>query len=302
MRQACKFSERRLGLVVTDVLGTDDPVQSYFTFKNSKLLLFLALLSVLAGMLYNRFGLPPLGSTTLIKREYQPFMSASNYNDRYVENDRFQKTHVFESGDQKRNYKAYMPRDLGEGIHPVIFLFHGSGRSGAAMVERWIENADEEGIVLIAPDGLNENWGRGSDMTSFLPDLVEDAAKHYPIDKERMFLFGHSSGGVYVNYMSQVYPDLFLAAAIHGALLKPGNFPATDKDEKMPFMYIVGTKDIRFPVWPTERSARAMARKGHHTELVLLSGHTHWYYDLAPQINAIAWSFFEEVQEQASQH
>ena len=35
-------------------------------------------------------------------------------------------------------------------------------------------------------------------------------------------------------------------------------------------------------------------RNGFNAQLVEMAGHDHWYYDLAPKINATAWTFLKE--------
>lgn len=226
-------------------------------------------------------------------------MSSKSYSKRYVENDSGQKFERFESIHETRLYNAYIPKNLSDGKHPAVFLFHGAGRTGASVIERWRDNADENGFILIAPHGIRENWGRGTDLRGLIPNLVEDASQKYPIDTDRMFLFGHSAGALYVNWATMRYPEIFVASALHGGALEAHKIPLeSSKDIRMPIIYVLGTHDSVFPKWNIERSARKMHERGHETEFILLPGHTHWYYDLAPQINNIAWDFFERYLQQ----
>ena len=264
-----------------------------------KLLRYLILLLALVGSLafYARqSGFNPSAKpTTLITKKYKPYISPSNYSRRYIETAQGQDKHFVKTAAGSRRYNAYMPSNLGAGNHPAVFLFHGGQRTGASMIERWKSRADKKKFIIIAAHGINGAWNDKEDAVHLIPALIEDAASRYPIDTRNIFMFGHSAGGNLVNYASVLYPHLFKAGAIHAGAIHESRLPnAKWGHPPMPLIYINGTHDDLFRVPQVTRSAEAMAQRGHHTELVLITNHTHWYYDQAPQINAIAWRFFEQ--------
>jgi len=58
----------------------------------------------------------------------------------------------------------------------------------------------------------------------------------------------------------------------------------------------VGTNDSFFPL-PVVRATRdALNAKGFNSELTEIKGHTHWYYDKAPEINRSAWEFLKRYE------
>jgi len=262
--------------------------------QNLTKVIFIVIFGGILLLYYDKFGMPFVGATDLVKKEHQPFLNPESYSKRYIENDTGQTFEQFESIHETRSYNVYVPDNLGEGKHPAIFVFHGAMRTGASVVERWKSNADKHGLIIVGAHGHNKNWGKGTDIYGLIPALVKDAKSKYPIDKDRMFMFGHSAGALYANWATMRYPDLFVASAIHGGALKANKIPLKSiHDKQMPIIYILGNKDTVFSKWPIEKSARKMSKRGHDTEFVLLIEHTHWYYDLAPQINNIAWDFFE---------
>ncbi len=54
-----------------------------------------------------------------------------------------------------------------------------------------------EKVLVLAPNGLNSTWSFrrvGSPDTSFALAVIEDAARRFPIDRERIFISGYSWG------------------------------------------------------------------------------------------------------------
>jgi predicted esterase len=61
----------------------------------------------------------------------------------------------------------------------------------------------------------------------------------------------------------------------------------------MPIAIFVGKNDELFPL-PLVRATRdALNAHGFNSELTEIAGHTHWYYDRAPEINRSAWAFLK---------
>ena len=57
-----------------------------------------------------------------------------------------------------------------------------------------------------------------------------------------------------------------------------------------PFM---GLNDQFFPLSVVRSTRDALNAGGFNPELIELKGHTHWYYDKAPEINRKAWDFLK---------
>jgi len=164
------------------------------------------------------------------------------------------------------------------------------------MIEKWKSTADKKGIILIAPHAKGGAWDFKKDSDEMIPALLDDAKKHYVIDPQRTYLFGHSAGGNLVNNAAIIHADLFAAGAIHSGVLHPERFPKSKrKQRKTPIAIINGSNDDLARLQTIKNSAEALAQLGHPTELMIIKGHTHWYYDLAPQINALAWRFMKDL-------
>ena len=99
-----------------------------------------------------------------------------------------------------RSYHLKEPDDW-DGVTPlpVLLHFHGWMRQGDLIVHHGrISGASRRrGVLLLAPNGRDRTWGfrsSGSGDVAFAAAVIEDAAKRYPIDRERIFVSGYSYG------------------------------------------------------------------------------------------------------------
>jgi polyhydroxybutyrate depolymerase len=119
-----------------------------------------------------------------------------------------------------RHFRYYLPSDLPAGS-PLLFVLHGGGgdmfgvMNGGAMSE-WPAIADEHGLLLIVPNGVdpdtggtsgdNQQWNdcRGdmvvrssdADDVGFINALIDWAVGGFDIDTNRVYSTGASNGGM----------------------------------------------------------------------------------------------------------
>jgi predicted esterase len=203
---------------------------------------------------------------------------------------------TFESGGKKRTYYLYVPGSIGSKAAPLVVLLHGSGRNGLSLVETWKDLANREGIILAGPDASNtQSWRIPDDGPSLLHDLVETLRKKYPIDNQRVYLFGHSAGAVFALDMAMMESEYFAASSFHaGAWRDQGEYSMMDNaTRKCPLAIFVGDRDQFFPLSSVKATEAALKDHGFAVELTVIKGHTHNYYDLASDINRQAWQFLK---------
>jgi len=95
--------------------------------------------------------------------------------------------------------------------------------------------------------------------------------------------------------MGLLESEYFAAVAIHaGALRHDDGLMIEIATRKIPFHLAVGTVDRLFPLEAVRATRDMLVNKGFSVELVEMKGHDHWYYDLAPKINAVAWTFLKD--------
>ena len=202
---------------------------------------------------------------------------------------------TIESGGRKRTFYLFAPASLKPSA-PLVVLFHGSGRDGLSLVERWKELAAREGFVIAGPNSRDsKSWRTPDDGPDFIRDVVEALRAKYALDARRVYLFGHSAGAVFALHLAVTQSEYFAAAAVHaGAWREEGEFAALERAKRKTSLAIfVGDRDPFFPLGAVRATEAALKGRGHEIEVTVMKGHDHWYYDLAPGINSDAWNFLK---------
>jgi poly(3-hydroxybutyrate) depolymerase len=200
-------------------------------------------------------------------------------------------------GGKARAYYLFVPDKLTKDHPaPLLVLLHGSGRNGASLADKWKDLAKKEGIILIGPDAIaTQGWATPVDGPDFLHDLITELLAKYPIDARRIYLFGHSAGASFALYMALYESEYFAAAAIHAGALTPQDGVIVERAKrKIPIYIAVGTVDRFFPLAAVRATRDMLNSNDFNAQLIEMPGHDHWYYDLAPKINAAAWTFLKE--------
>src|SRR6266508_6968736 len=194
------------------------------------------------------------------------------------------------SNRKKRSFYVFAP-DSAKAPAPLIVLLHGSGRDGMSLIDKWKDLASKEGFIIVGPDAdSGGGWSLPKDGPDFLHDVVEALKSKYPINPRRVYLFGHSAGAVFALEIGLMESQYFAATAIHAGALAPDDYELIDMAKrKIPISIQVGDRDASFPLKAVRATRDALTGKGFAVDLTELPGHDHWYYDLAPKINAKAW-------------
>ena len=176
---------------------------------------------------------------------------------------------------------------------PVVILFHGADRTGLSMLEMWEAAAQRHGVILIAPNSASRRWPYGQPNAGFLETMLTEVDATMPIDRDRVFLFGHSSGAVYAQAMVNQKVGPWRAAATHGGFATSKHLtPAADAK---PFRMYIGSLERSFPVDTARQTGQILADAGHPTDLVVIPFQTHWFYDSGPKIAEDAWAWFSAL-------
>ena len=191
-----------------------------------------------------------------------------------------------------RTWYELLPPDMPP--KAVVVLLHGGGRDGLSMLEMWHETGRAHGLLLVAPNGgalRHRSLGRRAVVSSAVA-----AAKAYGLDAQGMLLFGHSDGAVIAQtLLAETPPGLWRAGAVHAGYALPSAIEAGGS--LAPLRMYLGDQDHIFAVGSARQSAESMAAAGHPTTLIVIPGHTHWFYEIGPQIAEDTWSWFAALQD-----
>lgn len=164
---------------------------------------------------------------------------------------------------------------------PIVVVLHGGSqsmrevfapRAGATRV--WRDIAQENGFVLLAPNGTNartgdtagdnQNWadmrrvsGERSADVQFILTMIDWALERYRADPRRVYVTGASNGGMMTYALLMDAPERFAAGAAFIANLPVGDEALQRPSKPTPLMIMNGSKD---PLMPYDGGAIAHNR------------------------------------------
>lgn len=160
----------------------------------------------------------------------------------------------------RREWYVYVPGSAPKNKKiPVVFVFHGAGGSGDEIADRmgWSDVADKYGFMIVMPTASEPNqvreisdirtnnvframWNTGAPQPErpadmmFLDFLYAWVLEHYPVDPERVYGSGQSSGGMMSWACAAYRPDYFAAVAPFSARHIDIEAVERGEQEKMP--------------------------------------------------------------------
>jgi len=139
---------------------------------------------------------------------------------------------------------------------PVVLNFHGftSDATQEALLSGMSAKADQEGFVVVYPEGLNSSWNAGAccgtsassgvDDVQFVSDLLDSLEVQLCVDKKRVFATGMSNGAFLSHRLGCEMSDRIAAIAPVAGVL---GVPACNPTRPVPVMHFHGTLDPLVP-------------------------------------------------------
>lgn len=141
----------------------------------------------------------------------------------------------------ERTYRLFIPSSVTPTTKtPLVLALHG----GLGWGDQFAANsnfealAEREGFIVAFPDGADRTWNGGNccgqsvrkntDDVGFLAALIAHLTATLPVDPERVFMTGHSNGGIMSFRFACERPDLVRAIApVAGSLEVPKCSPSS---------------------------------------------------------------------------
>ena len=161
---------------------------------------------------------------------------------------------------QSRNYQLHIPPKAASAVLPVVISLHGGG--GNARQHRVSSGtdaaADRYAYIAVFPNGSGRlgdrllTWNAGNccgyaqhqnvDDVTFISRLIDDLQRRTAMDPRRIYVAGHSNGGMMAHRLGDALPDRIAAiASVAGA-----HIPATDAGPRaVPVLHIHSVDDPR---------------------------------------------------------
>ena len=143
---------------------------------------------------------------------------------------------LLEVGNVEREYVLHLPQGYKKSqkkTFPLVVMLHGLMGTGRMASRRygWKPLADKEGFVAVFPTaiGTPTRWKAGWRATrdsKFLAALIEAMIKEFSVDKDRVYMTGHSSGGFMSFSFAATHPDKVAAIGnVAGLMIGVGKKP-----------------------------------------------------------------------------
>jgi polyhydroxybutyrate depolymerase len=154
--------------------------------------------------------------------------------------------------------KVFVPSAVTRGeTLPFVIALHGGLGSGEqlASTTQFEKVAEREGFIVAFPDGIDRTWNGGRccnpavakrvDDVGYLAALIEESAKRFPVDRGRVYMTGHSNGGIMSWRFACERPDLVVAIVpVAGSL----EAPCPAKGPGVALLSIHGDADRNLPL------------------------------------------------------
>lgn len=165
-----------------------------------------------------------------------------------------------ESGGLHRTYLLHLPPSYDDS-HPVplLLVFHGGYMTGKSMalLTGFSYTADTYGFIVAYPDGYDNHWNDGRNVTSaskagvddvgFVSNLIDSLSNQYRIDLTRVYATGFSDGGMFTHRLACQLANKIAAVAAVSGTLPPETANTCNPGRAVPILMIHGTSDPLVP-------------------------------------------------------
>ena len=147
-------------------------------------------------------------------------------------------------GGTEREYKIYVPKDLGA-KRPLLISCHGMNQDAAYQMGMLdIQSvADTAKFVTVFPEGISKSWDiTGNRDINFILAIIDEMVEKYDIDRGRVYLSGFSMGGMFTYHaMNKIADRIAAFAPISGYPM--GGATASPNVRPIPIIHTHGTND-----------------------------------------------------------
>ncbi|HME07859.1 MAG TPA: hypothetical protein VKG25_12460 [Bryobacteraceae bacterium] len=152
-------------------------------------------------------------------------------------------------------YRVYVPKEYDRAKkYPLVVLLHGAGGDEGNFLDdyqrMWPKLAEEHGYLLASVNGRGplSGYAKENGAEQDVLDVLGIMQKRYNVDPNRIFLGGHSMGGMGTWRIGMAYRDRFAGLIpIAGTMKAVSEAPLKASGKKIPLMIVAGEKDALVP-------------------------------------------------------
>jgi predicted peptidase len=192
-------------------------------------------------------------------------------------------------------YRIYVPKGYTPTLnYPLIVFLHGAmSDENTFMAPEVLQPAAERyGYLVVAINGRGpiSFYSKDSGAQQDMLDVMALMQKYYKIDPNRVFLTGHSMGGMGTWKLGLEFRENFAALAPQaGTGLMPDLDATLATGKKIPILITVGGKDPHVPPGPAIEVYRKLKEAGYPTKIVVYpeDDHNTVFHSSVPEV--FAW-------------
>lgn len=197
-------------------------------------------------------------------------------------------------------YNVYVPTGYTPArAFPLVVALHGLGGNEDSMLSPFYKIpplADQHGFIVVAPLGYRVDGGYGAfsggRRSQFseqdVMEVIKLVRQQYKIDDNRIYLVGHSMGGIGTWALGAKYPELWAALApISGT----GSPATVEKMRAIPEIVVHGDADDVVPVGGSRAMVGEMKKLGVDVKYIEVPGGNH--VNVAGSNMAAIFDFFD---------
>jgi poly(3-hydroxybutyrate) depolymerase len=215
------------------------------------------------------------------------------------------------TGDIKRHYRLaaageilpyhlYLPSGYTPARpFPLVVALHGLGANEDSMLSPLYgipPLADRHGFIVVAPLGYRVDGGygafasghRGQLSEQDVMEVIKIVRAQYKIDDSRIYLMGHSMGGIGTWALGAKYPDMWAALGPISGVASPAT---VEKMRAIPEVVVHGDADDIVPVSGSRAMVEQMKKLGVDVKYIEVPGGSH--ISVAGPNMAAIFDFFE---------
>ncbi len=129
--------------------------------------------------------------------------------------------------------------------YPVLILLHKEGDKPADTIDKWKEQAAENGYILAAPEwdkaGIGGYTYGDNDEHQTVLETLRDLRRRFQVDSDRIFVFGQGQGANMAHDVGLSHPDLFAGVSSMGVDPTYHAMAYWRSGQYLPFYVVTGT-------------------------------------------------------------
>jgi acetyl esterase/lipase len=192
-------------------------------------------------------------------------------------------------------YRIFVPTRYNKSQkYPMIVLLHGGGMDeNTFLLGSTLQDiAAERGYILASINGRGpiSSYLKSNGAEKDLFDVMALMEKYYNIDRNHIFLTGHSMGGLGTWIIGLEYRDRFAALAPMAGTRQAADLDARlASGKRIPILITVGGKDTAVPPQPGIDAYRKLKELGYPTKIVEYPEDEHGAVYLSSVPEVFAW-------------